>query len=233
MRTLALDCSSPIMAVALETEAGVHSRIGMVGRRHAELLMPTIEALMAEAGLEAADLDLVVCGKGPGSFTGLRIAMASAKGIAAGSGRPLVSVPGPDWLAEPFRSFAGLVVPVLDARKGRLYAAVYSGGIRHGSYLDLSPADLAAHLGGATSVLFTGPDADLMLPMAADRDGWDIDRFWRSPRPECLVSLGKALYEERGPDSPAEGPLYLRESEEDMGIQLSARARKEGEPDCR
>lgn len=217
-----MDCSTRILALALETETGVSLRLCDAGRRHAELLMASVDSLMSEAGLSPSDLDLIVCGKGPGSFTGLRIALASAKGISAGAGVPLVTVPGLDWLAEPFRDRSGLVVPLIDARKGRLYAALYEAGSRASGWLDLAPADLSARLEGRDKVLFTGPDADVMIETAAERPGWDIDRFWRCPRPECLISLGKDLFETQGPDSPAASPLYVREGEADMGIDPSA-----------
>ena len=222
MKVLAFDCATNILATALETEAGISIRVFSGGLRHAELLMPTVASLLSDAGLEPSDLDLIVCGKGPGSFTGLRIAMASAKGISAGSAVPLVSVPSLDWIAEPFRASEGLVVPVIDARKGRLYAGIYSQGKRSGDWLDLSSVDLVGRLEGREEILFTGPDADLLSEMAAERPGWDIDRFYRCPRPECLISLGKEAFEMRGADSPAESPLYFRESEADLGIQSSA-----------
>ena len=86
MRVLAFDCGSELLALAVKADARAFSCVCDSGEKQAESLLPLVESAMARCGLEPRELDLVVCARGPGSFTGLRIAMSTAKGIAAGSG---------------------------------------------------------------------------------------------------------------------------------------------------
>jgi tRNA threonylcarbamoyladenosine biosynthesis protein TsaB len=218
VNVLAFDASTEILALSVMTDSASYSCVCDSGIKHAERLVPLIEAALGECGLSAGRLDLVVCAKGPGSFTGLRIAMATAKGLCAGSSAAMVSVPTLDYLAAPLAHSSGIVVPIIDARKGRVYAGLYYGGKLRGEYLDLSLAALLLRLENADDLVFTGPDADLAAEIALERPGWRIDELSRSPRPECLARIGKALFEERGPDGPGSSPLYIRESEEDLGI---------------
>lgn len=218
MNVLAFDASTEVLAVSVSTPTASFSCVSGSGMKHAERLVPLIEAALAECGISAGELGLVACAKGPGSFTGLRIALATAKGLCAGSGAALVCVPTLDYLAEPFLDGSEIVVPLIDARKGRLYAGIYSGGRLSGEYLDLSLDSLLTRLENADRLVFTGPDAGLAAETALERPGWRIDPFHASPRPESLASLALRLLESRGADGPGASPLYIRENEEDLGI---------------
>jgi N6-L-threonylcarbamoyladenine synthase len=99
-----------------------------VARREANVrLVPAIEALFSQNGLSKEDLSCVVCGRGPGSFTGVRIAVATAKGIAAGLGVPLFGVATPDALAWQAweQGIRGNVAVLSDAMRGEIYPAQY------------------------------------------------------------------------------------------------------------
>lgn len=183
------------------------------GFRHSETLLPTISSLLNDAELTMNSIGLIACTKGPGSFTGLRIGMATAKGLSMALGIPWVAVPTLDYLAQPFRSLAGPVVPVLDARKNRLYAAVYFHGQRQGDYLDISFADLIEKLDGYPEVLFTGPDAELFRELSGERPGFTIDEGSLEKRLRGLVNLALDRLERDGPEPDISGPLYLREPE--------------------
>jgi tRNA threonylcarbamoyladenosine biosynthesis protein TsaB len=166
MNILALDTAADLLSVALGTGEDVWYFEAEAGLRHGELLMDAVDRLLDSAGIGAADLDLAACMKGPGSFTGLRIAFATAKGISLSLGIPLASVPTLDCMAAPQASWPGLVLPVMDAKKGRFYAALYRGGRRLGDYLDAAPGELAAALAaerrGAEPVLLAGPAGALV-----------------------------------------------------------------------
>ena len=111
------------MGICLKTDTDLVSFSQIRGYRHAVTLVPWISQICRETDFSPDKLDVVIVGTGPGSFTGLRIGMASAKGLAAGAGCPLVGVPTLDAFAWGLRNAAGLVLPVIDARKNRLYAA--------------------------------------------------------------------------------------------------------------
>ena len=93
------------------------------GFRHAERLMGTVDFCLSEAGLSKTDIDLFACAGGPGSFTGLRIAMASIKGMAYGLGKPFVSVPSLDAMAADWEGTSPVIVPALLLRGVRIRQA--------------------------------------------------------------------------------------------------------------
>lgn len=94
---------------------------------HSGLLAPAVEEAFRLADVCPGDLDLVAVTAGPGSFTGLRIGLSTAKALAYGWDTALITVSTLEVMAEAFRPFAGLLCPLLDARQGRVYAAVYGG----------------------------------------------------------------------------------------------------------
>ncbi|HHY39003.1 MAG TPA: tRNA (adenosine(37)-N6)-threonylcarbamoyltransferase complex dimerization subunit type 1 TsaB [Clostridia bacterium] len=94
---------------------------------HSGFLAPAVEEVFRLADVRPGDIDLVAVTAGPGSFTGLRIGLSTAKALAYGWGTGLVTVSTLEVMAEAFRPFAGLLCPFLDARQGRVYAGVYRG----------------------------------------------------------------------------------------------------------
>jgi len=213
MNVLAIDSSTDVLAVALRSARGRAEAAVDAGLRHAEALQSLVDFCMSAVGLVPADLDLVACAKGPGSFTGLRIGMATAKGMALGLGKPWKAVPTLDCLAWGYETFPGAVVPLIDGKKGRVYSAVYLRGLRSGPWLDLPLAELASLLDTYPEALATGPDADLFAPFAEERPGFRVDRRARSPAARALAILAEQAFLREGPSGDDEGPLYIRPSE--------------------
>ena len=239
MRVLAFDTSSDTLAAAYLHAGGVARAIGQPGRRHAEGLMRALDECLGAvdtvgagvakgAGAPAArsEIDLFACALGPGSFTGLRIGMATAKGLSLASGKPWVAVPTLDCIAAAQGALTaggtfaacsgtmpGITVPILDGRKGRVYAAIYEGGRRVSDWLDIAPADLVARLDALPEVRFAGPDADLFAEYAQERSGFTIADDDPGARAEAMARLALDIYRETGGASADLGPLYLREPE--------------------
>ena len=130
MNTLVLETSGKILTIALGAGDDFLEFVVDRGFRHSETLMPAVAMVLEQAGLEPQSLDLVGCSAGHGSFTGLRIGMATAKGIARGADCPLKAVPTLPLMAAGREHWPGIVVPVMDARKKRVYAAAFRGGER-------------------------------------------------------------------------------------------------------
>ena len=114
------------------------------GKTQSEILTEAIDIFLRENGMPLKDLDLIACNRGPGSFTALRIAMAVGKGLSEGSGVPMISVCGLDAYAAFSKSHSGFLLPVIDGRKKRFYAAFYRAGERYGGYADLPAEAIAA-----------------------------------------------------------------------------------------
>lgn len=220
MNILAFDTATPLLSLALETDAGRFYSARDVGLRHGELLMPLISRLLEEAAIGADELDLIVCSRGPGSFTGLRIGMAGAKGLSAGTGVPLVSVPLPDYLARPFRNFRIPVLVLIDARKQRFYGAIYREGRRQGPYFDLDAAAIAVLGADDPELLLTGPDAELFTERLEpeERPRFFIVSSGLGAINE-LLDAGIEEFKRRGGDSPDQGPLYIRKSEAEISLE--------------
>ena len=161
---------------------------------------------------------------GPGSFTGVRIGLATARGLARGSGCPVVGVSGLDALAWRHRGWPGVVVPVVDARKGRSYSAVFRAGERLGGYLDLSLEELALELRAHPRLLLTGPQARALgeaLGRVHPGGEWSVDHGPLLVDPASLLELGRLRWraaEETGTGFEAlrPSPLYLRRSEAEI-----------------
>jgi tRNA threonylcarbamoyladenosine biosynthesis protein TsaB len=158
-----IDTATETLVVAAAHGDSWAAHYAHCGLRHAAQLAPRIASVTAELGVAAGELELIGVGIGPGSFTGVRIGLATAKGIATAGGARLVGICGLDALAYTRRHVPGLVIPLIDARKRRFYAACYRQGRRVGPYLDRRPADLAATVQATAArdepVLLTGPAA--------------------------------------------------------------------------
>ena len=237
MTVVAFDTATETLAVAAARDDAwvAHSCHG--GLRHAALLAPLIERVTGELGVRVADVDLVAVGIGPGSFTGVRIGVATAKGIAAANGARLSGVCGLDAMAWDQRHAGGLVVPLIDARKQRCYAACYRDGRRVGPYLDQTPAALAETVRATAQpgepVLLTGPaaaqfEAALRASPAGQSvgaadwrsAGWCVDRRHAQVPVLSMLDLAAA----GTVAAPADlKPLYLRRSEAELGIAAPAR----------
>jgi tRNA threonylcarbamoyladenosine biosynthesis protein TsaB len=132
MKILALDSSTELCSVALWLDGEMLVREELAGQRHSELLLPMVQELLTEAGLDLKALDGIAFGEGPGSFTGLRIGCGVAQGLAFGAGLPVAGVGAGlpvagvcTLLALAEASGASRVIACLDARMGEVYHGVY------------------------------------------------------------------------------------------------------------
>ena len=127
MKILAFDTSSTALSVALlEDENLVAEATVTVKKNHSISLMPTIDFLVAQVSWQPADLDRVVVAQGPGSYTGLRVAVATAKTLAYALNIDLVGVSSLQALMD--HSADGVVIPIMDARRNNVYVGFYENG---------------------------------------------------------------------------------------------------------
>lgn len=127
MITLAIDTATRIAGIALMDDQGLLAEVSLQGyMTQLRDLVPNIAWMLERSGIGIRDVGLVAIGRGPGSFTGLRIGMATGKGLAQVLGCPAVGVPTLDALALAAVPDEGLVCSMIDARHSRVYAALYS-----------------------------------------------------------------------------------------------------------
>ncbi|MDR3247402.1 MAG: tRNA (adenosine(37)-N6)-threonylcarbamoyltransferase complex dimerization subunit type 1 TsaB [Treponema sp.] len=226
---LALDTATNILSIALSAGEQHWYRELDAGLTHSEVLMNLVDDLFKEAALQPQDLEAVACMKGPGSFTGLRIGFAAAKGMALALDIPLLACPTLDCIAyawEPVsplgEPWPGLVVPVLDARRQRFYAALYAGGKRISEEMDLDAAALAQHIRTAAKapIILTGVDAPLFLSRLEGPaiPGLYLDPLYRKGRGiELLAVAKKRLIVNNDKQSDVmSGPEYIRKSDAEL-----------------
>ncbi|HSZ82754.1 MAG TPA: tRNA (adenosine(37)-N6)-threonylcarbamoyltransferase complex dimerization subunit type 1 TsaB [Polyangia bacterium] len=169
-RLLCLDTSTPAARVAVVDGAGVAiARAEATAERHSTHVLRLVDDVLRAASLRPADLDAIACGAGPGSFTGLRVGLAVAKGLALATDRPLLLVSSLRALAidvarEPAAAGAPFVIPCIDAGKGEVYACAVAasdpvGDGEHDPWR-LAPAALAARLGAYPGAIVAGNGAE-------------------------------------------------------------------------
>lgn len=134
MRLLALDTSTEACSAALLLDGETRLRWELTERSHAELILPMIDGLLAESGIRLRDLDGLVFGRGPGAFTGLRVAAGVVQGLAIGAGLKVVPVSSLAAVAWQVDAPAGEQVLVCnDARMGEIYWAVFAADPARGA----------------------------------------------------------------------------------------------------
>jgi len=148
MKLLAFETATEACSVALWIDGEVRERFELAPRRHAELSLPWAEQLLAEAGIAKSQLDAIAVGRGPGAFTGVRLAVALAQGIALALDRPVVPVSTLAALALQSRSLQSpergpaRVLAAIDARMGEVYAGSFE--LRDDDAVALSPETVGA-----------------------------------------------------------------------------------------
>lgn len=127
MRILALDSSGLVASVAvLDEEQTVAEYTVNHKKTHSQTLLPMLDEVAKMIELDLREIDAIAVAGGPGSFTGLRIGAATAKGLGLALQKPLVHVPTLEGLAYNLYGISGLVCPIMDARRKQVYAGIYS-----------------------------------------------------------------------------------------------------------
>lgn len=127
MKLLAVETATEACSAALSMNGVITERYTVAGNTHSQLILPMIDSLMKEAGLQPADLDGLAFGRGPGSFTGVRIATGIVHGIACGLDLQLVPVSTLQAVAQDYfdQHDASLAYVAMDARMGEIFWGVY------------------------------------------------------------------------------------------------------------
>jgi len=232
MNIIAFDASSQVLSVALASGGGVWYTEIDAESRHSELIMECADWLCGSAGIAPAELSLVSCMKGPGSFTGLRIGFAAAKGLALALAIPLAAVPTLDCLAYPFSFWPGIVIPAIDAKKNSFFAALYRKGKRLTGDMD-APAETIAKAALASArgpdgslppsepLLLTGQGAELLgecLAPYITPEFVNIDKGFNRGKARELLDIVKNTKMAAGDDLDT-GPVYLRKSDAELNLK--------------
>ena len=172
MLTLAVDTTTNRGGFALARDGDVlEATCGDAGSTHGERLPGALGALLSRRGMTTADVDRYAVALGPGSFTGLRVGIATVQGLALAHGRPVVGLPVLDVLVDIAARAAGadarpgLIVPWVDAKRGEVFSALYEPDP------DAPPADAGA-AEAAAGAGWRAAEAPVSAAPAAVLDGW-------------------------------------------------------------
>lgn len=212
MNILVMETSGPILTVALSSKGHCIELIVSNRFNYAQSLMLAIASVFRQSEIGPEDLDLVACSAGPGSFTGLRIGMATAKGIIRGAACHLKAVPTLLLLATGREYWPGIVVPIIDARKKRVYTAAFQNGQRIRDDQDIALDKFLCSLTKKSAILATGPNAEI----AEGYERVTIDRLGDYGRGAAMINVARSAYEKDGPDPLDIGPIYLRASDAEI-----------------
>ena len=223
MRLLALDATTTTCSVAYWSSGSVRvNREEIAGRRQAEILMPMVKTVMKEAAIEFEALDGIAVTQGPGSFTGVRIGLATARGLALAAGLPLAGVTTLQALAAaaaaaaaPAERLGHMILALLDARRDQVYGQFFAAdgapaGAPFAAGVDSLPGRLAPICAPGTPLLLVGSGTPLAAPVLAAA-GWQYDLSGSPPYPQAAtVATLIAACGFANSAATAVAPLYLR-----------------------
>ena len=213
MRALAIDTSAGACSVALYKDGAVTGRLAEMARGHAESLMPMVVSVLDAAACAFAGLDFVAVTVGPGAFTGLRVGLAAARGMALAVGCRCFGVSTLESVAEAI-DWPGTrgrpVLVALDSRLGDVYAQTFQGGRPVDAAAVLSPGEVGARF-AARAVVLAGDGAPLLAPALCAADV--VVELLASPGyPTAEGALAVAMRRWRAGERPLAppAPVYLR-----------------------
>lgn len=216
MNIVGIDTSGPSASCAVLRDGVVAELVFMNrGLTHSETLMPALDAALRGAQLRCEDVDCFAAVAGPGSFTGVRLGVCAAKGLAHAWGRPVARIDALEALSMNLAGFDGLVCPILDARRGQVYCAAFDvrgglpervmddGAMELGAFLSQLPRD--------RRLAFMGDGLRVHESLIREQlpEAWIAPPNLRDIRADaaCLLSQARP---ERWMEAAALTPIYLR-----------------------
>lgn len=228
MKLLAIDTATKAAAAAIVSNDGVLGEIGLnIGKTHSQKFLPAVKQLLRLCDVTLADMDGFAVTVGPGSFTGVRIGLATAKAWSYALDKPVIGVNTLDALAG--NGDCRYICPILDARRNEFYTCLYENGQPIWDYQALSPVALAERLSSINDKIeFVGDAASVYQEFFKEQLG-EKAYFPDSSRQVFMAaSLGAIALEKlkQGQCSTALEiqPFYLRASEAEIKMQEKLKA---------
>ena len=231
MIVLSIDSSSKVATVALLNDDTLLGEYVINDKReHSVLLMPMIENLLKDCELTINDIDGFVVSKGPGSFTGLRIGMATIKGLSFGANKPYISLSSLDGLAYSLSYFNGIICPIMDALRENVYTALYKN--EDGEFKNImepTPMELPDLLEMLKEkneeVIFTGDG--LLKHKEYIKVNFPNAKFATNhvslTRASSIGELGLNLLKQGIKDDPNSAPVYLKKPQAERELEKRMR----------
>lgn len=223
MRVLAIDTSSTVASAAVIDENKLIGEITFnYKKQHSTILMPMIDKLLTSLDMDINEVDCIACASGPGSFTGLRIGAATAKGLCHGTGMPLIGIPTLDGMAFNLPYAKGIICPIIDALKDNVYTAFYrwegDGLFKLEDYMAVSIVELIKKIKLYNeSIIFLGDGVFIHKDKLMDElkeNALFAPQHVNMQRASSVASLALKRYKEGKTDNFLNfAPFYLRKSQ--------------------
>lgn len=227
MKILALDSSGLVASAALvEDDKLIAEYTIQYKKTHSQTLLPMLAQIRDMVELDVNTVDAIAVAAGPGSFTGLRIGSATAKGLAFALDKPIVPVPTVDGLAYQMYGSDALVCPIMDARRSQVYTGIYEFVYREDKYdmnvineqCAVSFEEIAETLNGlGRKVIFLGDGVPVFRERMAEvmQVPYSLAPAHRNRQSAaCIAALGSLYYAQGRMENGAEhAPVYLRLSQ--------------------
>lgn len=221
MKALAIDSSATNMMISARNEENTSTVSSDISMKQSEKILPLIDFVLKEVGLEAKDLDFAALCSGPGTFTGLRLAYSALKALTLANGTPIYAVPTMDAIAFPFSTFEKTIVPVVDAKKKQFFAAAYKKGEKIIEVEDIAPENFLKKLEEAKINLKDILVVGSISKQFASAIGNEIASF-ATPifTTEAIFTLAeKKMKDGEPPLADYDGPEYFRKSEAEINFK--------------
>lgn len=219
MKVLGIDTSNLVLSLAVTAEEKLLGEYTTnLKKNHSIRLMPSISMLMDELDLDPGELDAIAVAHGPGSYTGLRIGVTTAKTLAWSLGIPIVGISSLEAVASQVPYFPGVVTPLFDARRSQVYTALFENGKRVAEdQIQLIEDWMDVLIEKGKRVLFLGDDAAIHRDSIIHRFG-ELAEFghpeWNVPRASYIARAGGRLIQQGNPmEVDVFVPQYLQLAE--------------------
>lgn len=222
MKILAVDTSTTVMGIALMDDHKIYAEtVTNLRKNHSVRLMPMMDQLFTEINWTAKEIDLIAVAQGPGSYTGVRIGVTTAKTFSWALNIPLIGISTLEAMAYQHQHYNGSISPLLDARRGQVYTGLYSGLDKWENVEEDRIIQLHEWLEQLKEkdkkVLFIGEDVflhkDLIRDMMGEQANFTSPVF-EIPRPGIIGFLAQERYEKGDRENTFDfAPAYLQLAE--------------------
>lgn len=222
MRILAIESSSLVASVAIvEDGVTLAEYTANFKMTHSQTLLPMIDSMVSLFGIDLSSVDAIAVSGGPGSFTGLRIGSATAKGLGLALNKPLIHVPTLDGTAYNLYGAKGLICPIMDARRNQVYTGIYRFEQEFEVVMEQDAMDMGELIEKLNAmgerVIFLGDGVPVhekkireLMTVPFDLAPAHMNR----QRAASVAALGAVYFAEGKTETAAEhGPDYLRKSQ--------------------
>ena len=224
MKALAIDSASSCMVVAAKNGENTVTLSLDIGMKQSEKILPAIQYVLAQANIAVCDLDYMAVTKGPGTFTGLRLAFSALKAISLAHNVPIYGVSSLEAYAQPYAAFPYKVVGAVDAKssKEQWFVAVYQNGTCLLEAQDANVATVLSCLHERETVFVAGHAAEAFAAALTQANDTltVICSGTQPPATQALFTLAEAAIAKKMPPlQEYEGPAYLRKSEAELSLE--------------